>query len=188
MTQIHKLKKLTYLRLASSDTHLIDSINKHNHAQISTACRLESLRVLVLEIVINPLKFAIFSSAYPNLEQLYLDQSRIVCLCQSAPSHLNGHFHTAASNGRIPRFTSTIDLYSHDGCFSCWCTLIKVLNRFEHLPHIDVAVVPRVLSGGADTLDTANRVANQHLPRFRHQFIFRESESYPALFTMNTTK
>ena len=153
MKRISKLKKLTHLRLVSDDTNLFEHINKNNQAQIAAANRLESLRVLILEICINPPKFSIFNLAYPNLKQLYLDRSCIVCLCESAPQRRRVGRDGNEPLEPIPRLQSTIDSYKllkqsttyfayHTSkhsldCHTCLRHLIKVLNEFAHMPKID---------------------------------------------------
>ena len=153
MKRISNLKKLSHLRLVSDDKNPFENINKVNRGRISGSNRLKSLRVLILEICINPAKFSIFNLAYPNLKQLYLDRSRIVCLCESGPQRRHVGRDGNEPLEPIPRLQSTIDSYKllkqsttyfayHTNqhsldCHTCLRHLIKVLNEFAHMPKID---------------------------------------------------
>ena len=134
----------------SKDRDLFGPIKKQNMSLISN--RLESLRVLLLEIDINSLKFALFSSVFPNLEQIYLDGSRIVCYCKKKkitgfsgylPNHLMASQlnHCFADLNRykiVPKYgiNSQVTPVPERDCHRCMFTLIKSLNTFERLPKI----------------------------------------------------
>ena len=163
MSQIGELKQLNHLRLVSQDERLFESIKKHNQVQIAAKAQLESLQVLILEVIINPPKLAIIKLAYPNLKQIYLDQSRIICLCQRIPQSRNlpklqptidpaNAFVTvpketkeSVSDNKDDLLSSRLAFFGENAikhmskpkdCDACLLQLAKVLDGFAHLPKI----------------------------------------------------
>src|SRR5699024_8922644 len=131
----------------SNEPDLFEPITEHT-VDLYAINQLTSLRVLILEIVVNPLKFSVIQKGFPLLEQIYLDRSRLVCYCDMnepisnrLPVQITDHISSRLdqfkcctkvqreSAGRVIRnrvLRRVEDLYTKS-CRKCMFALIKVL-------------------------------------------------------------
>ena len=127
---ICKLTNLAHFRLVSREYFLFDPFMCH------FSSRLESLRVLILEIIIDPLKFSLFSSVFPNLEQIYLLESQIRCSC-TTDTLIDFSSLTFPKYPYLQCFLITTETILPRGqCRQCMHLLTNALNTFERLPKI----------------------------------------------------